>query len=771
MKLGKNSKKDYILKQIIQINDWLIILLSFSLAISNFAFIDPLTRSVLSLTSIIALPYFAGILLLWFCRKDPPEVSASSLWIFFLVRWIVGTVFITTVILVLQLFRLRIIISAFPLLLLLLPIWYVALRIKKMGIFRGLISVVKNTVSLTETIITQRWPIFLMAIVMFAFGLVRLHIPFGTVGTTWDIPLAVNQPVLRMLEDGYFDLNLRWVEVILMSPSVVLSKSSPLEVAWSAPLILGAIFIAGLYLFAIELFGSTSIAAVAALSGIFVNVGHHVLFAQALDSFRSNTICFAVFPSLLLFTFMKITRGRYSISEWKRTILLPAIPSVVLFIVKNSNYLSEASLGLGWGLRTYYVMPILVILLGASIIVLTLMSHDLSDTILFLLIFLFLAVTAPQEGVIFVFFIVLFSLVIIGTQKLQNYKIFFRILGFGLFLLIIVSSSGIFTSVTSDIVLSVLGVWPRYGLTFQEKISIFYEANGLTALLLIFTGIGVAFSSGKRNHLLVFLFFSSALFLYSSSILPQSYRLHKVLTPFTALLIGLAAERISDSAELRGKYLRKTLILIVILIILTSSLSMRMENRFSKFPNYQQSHSIWSPAEYETASWFFTSTGPNVRIISDYNTMVAMNSLANKVWLIGNDFRSDGLSNEDAEILAGIKEQVFLSLNASRAYEYIISLNPTQSRYDYMYLSQTHEKVARNMLEFYIVLSYRTVNWIEQDDLRDVTWQAYPYDPNYPYKGSVNSIYVEPFLHSEHFFLVHNRGQEVYVFKINNSTT
>ena len=754
-----------------QINDLLTIVLAFSLTISNFAFIDPLIRSVLSLTSIIALPYFAGIFLIWFHRKDPTEVFASSLWIFFIVTWIVGTVFITTVILVLQLFRLRIIISAFPLLLLLLPIWYIALRIKKMGISQGLISIVKNSVSLTQTIITQRWPIFVMVIVMFAFGLVRLHIPFGTVGTTWDIPLAVNQPVLRMLEDGYFDLNLRWVEVILTSPSVALSKSSPLEVAWSAPLILGAIFIAGLYLFARELFRSTSIAAAAALSGIFVNIGHHVLYSQALNTFRSNTICFAVFPSLLLFTFMKITRGRYRISDWTRTILLPAIPSVVLFIVKNSNYLSEASLGLGWGTRTYYAMPILVIILGASIIVLTLKSHGLSDTILFLLIFLFLAITAPQEGVVFLFFIVLFSLVIIGAQKLQNYKIFFRILGFGFFLLILASSSGIFPSVTSDIPLSVLGEWSRYGLTFQEKLSIFYEANGLMVLLLTSTGIGVAFSSGKRNHLLIFLLFSSALFLYSSSILPQSYRLHKVLTPFMALLIGLAAERISDSAKLRGKYLRKTLILIVILMILISFLSMRIENRFSKFPNYQQSHSIWSPTEYETASWFSTSTGLNVRIVSDYNTMVAMNSLANKVWLIGNDFRSDSLSNEDTEILRGIKEQVFLSLNASKAYEYIISLNPTQSRYDHVYLSQTHKNVARNMLEFYIVLSYRTVNWIEQDDLRDITWRAYPYDPDYPYKGSVDSIYVEPFLRSEHFFLVHNRGQEVYVFKINDSTT
>jgi len=37
----------------------------------------------------------------------------------------------------------------------------------------------------------------------------KVFVPFGTIGTAWNIPLMDHQPVIRMLKDGYTDFNPR----------------------------------------------------------------------------------------------------------------------------------------------------------------------------------------------------------------------------------------------------------------------------------------------------------------------------------------------------------------------------------------------------------------------------------------------------------------------------------------------------------------------------------------------------------------------------------
>jgi len=728
--------------------------------------IDQLTRSILSLILIIILPYFVGFFLIYVYKEKLFESLFSRFWIIFLFIWIIGVIFLTVIMLALQLLHLSIVISVFPILILVFPLGYIILRIKETGTSQGLIIIFRNSFSLIQTTLMYVWPVLLMIVAVFAFGLIRLHIPFGTIGTAWDIPLAVNQPILRMLKDGYFNLNVRWVELILLYPPVVLWNISPLEITWSASLTLAAIFIIGLFLLAKEFFKSNLVAITAAVSGILLNIGHHVLYTQLLLDFRSNSICGATFPSILLFTYMKVSYEKYSINRWIKSILFPSIISVFLFFIKNSDLLSENNLGLEWGVRTFYIMPILIIIIGIiSIILLFFVNHVKLDAISFLLVFLFLFIAAPQEGVMFTFIIVLFSLVYVIAENIENYKFFLRILSILSFFLILLASTNFLNIIFYNIISYLKLPWVT-SLSFQELKNIFYEANGLSALLLTSIGVAITFFSGKKNQLIVLFLFVFTLFLYFSMILPQSQRAARLLTPFMALVIGLAAEKIINALTSREKYLQKIFILSIILFLLISSLSIRVENRFSKFPNGQKAYSIWSPEEYATASWFLNSTGTNVGIVSDYNTMVAMNSLANKVWLIGGDFISDGLPKKETQILKGIKNQVFGYLNASEAYHFITSLNQTQSKYEDMYLTYTKTQVNQDKIDFYVVLSYRTVNWIEQYDLTDVTWQGYTYNPNYPYKLFVDRVYVEPFLNSEHFSLVFNMGQKIYVFKL-----
>ena len=749
--------------------------------------------ALLALIPIFVVPYVIGKFLLisifpHVCNTLYNKTAALSI-----ISWGLGILLLTYCEILMELFELRYLIALSPLIFTIISlVVFIGLKIgegfSKHVIFaKGVLE--ECLLSLVE-LFRRKDSCLILTISLYVFALVHLFVPFGTVGTAWDIPSKYHQPVCRMLEDGYIDLNLRVPQIVLYSLGVFLNDVDVIRVSWFSPLILILIFSAGLYSFTFYILNDKYISCITVFVGLTINVGHHYYFTVIPYILRGNTTNAAIFPSIMLLILNICSRRKkkYDLIRSTSLFIIYLLVFFTMFFVFNSYYFSEERLGLKPGLRVYFIRPVISLMAFMLALIFSIIKrskgHNNELLLLFLLFLLFITL-APQDGFLPVVVSILasiFTLILRNCNKrLLSALVYTSIVCLILFTMYpqLFDLLAIFETQLRNLTqLPFVGnsQFPNP----QEKMQIFIGANGLPFLILFFSGLGSIMKDSKRKLYLAILVIILAvgILFYLLPIGEQTWRIMLFLSPIMAIVslypFYFYTKYAIHGTKSKGPKFR-TLMINVIMLLLLVSISGHIIDRFSRKPNHVNAHSIWSKYEYKAAEWIKSNTGIEARIISDYNTMLAMNTLANKIWLIGNDFKSCNLPQEYREILNEIKNKVFLSFNAQVAYKYLQYLresNKTESLYDQYYLLRIGRSIQHEKIEFYIVISYRTINWLENKVVSsgDVTWRALPYDAYYPPIGHVPEKYIEPFINSNNFDLVFQIDDKIYIFKMKNKS-
>jgi len=146
-------------------------------------------------------------------------------------------------------------------------------------------------------------------------------------------------------------------------------------------------------------------------------------------------------------------------------------------------------------------------------------------------------------------------------------------------------------------------------------------------------------------------------------------------------------------------------------------------------------------------------------IISDYWTMMLLNPMSNKIWLTDGQYLASSIRPEYQKLLVELGDRIFKASNSSEAYSNLQTMaKDMQDGIDWAeeYYIDSVAISPRN-ITFLIVLSSRTVEWLESGSL-DVM------EPQY---APVNSSWLEVFNDTTYFIQLTEVSQQIYVFRLN----
>lgn len=608
----------------------------------------------------------------------------------------------------------------------------------------------------------QLFLIFTIASALLIYKCTIITIPL-TAWSSWANPLAQVQAVLRILNQGFFDITQRWLEIILSSISCRLFNiTSPEFFAYFATIIVTVMLAVGTFALAKYFINKTSIAVLCAIFSMFLNspLGYHEVVTY---HFKSNTLLISLLPWAILLTinlFNKIQFQKF------RNKITPIFPSALffgsLFVLSSSlGYQFFVENGVSYETQLTILRPLLLILIPASFFLISFLIKEvpaltISSVILFFNVVLYM--TNESEFIIYFIAFELFVLLYcILSRNSIGVGYFLKLTGLILSIVILLTWLNVIN--LSDLNLSSLLGYTQYSInSFDQKKIMLSDGNALTTLYLFGLGISILiFSRSKKDSLLlglIIIFFGIFFF-------PEywSIRMLGMTIPFMALAISKVFESIFSlnySLPWKKKKIRlfsSIAIITLIFIVLIPGLVSPIHNKLTSFPPSRLAN-----YEYETAVWLRENTEETDIILSDYWTMMLLTPLSNKIWFTDRFFTSDSLDIIYKEILSELKMNVFLSSNSETAYHSLLNLSLTiQKNIDWTekyYL--TTKNIKQEDLTFLMILSSRTVEWLKDSNLDVDTPQYLPID----------SIYFVPFNDSQKFEEVFSISQHIYVFKV-----
>jgi hypothetical protein len=134
--------------------------------------------------------------------------------------------------------------------------------------------------------------------------------------------------------------------------------------------------------------------------------------------------------------------------------------------------------------------------------------------------------------------------------------------------------------------------------------------------------------------------------------------------------------------------------------------------------------------------------------------MLFLTSLSNKVWLTSKQMHGS-IAATYHQILLLIKDNVFKAADAETAYRAIQAIKgviPWEERY---YLE--YSNINPENLTFLVVISSRTVRWIEQESLDDVHLPEY---------SEVSFEHLEIFNDTRYFKLLYSIDEKLFIFEV-----
>ena len=571
-------------------------------------------------------------------------------------------------------------------------------------------------------------------------------------------PLFI-QAAYRMLYSGYLEPEIRWPNALFPYIMLSLFRVEPLHFLWSAPFILAIVYAFGLFTLSRILSNKLEIALLSVLFGMFINI--HVGWpGQFILHFKSNQILYAIFPLVLYSIYEKITRIKNEpIMLFKELLLLSATLASIFILVQEVCTLVP---GPDWHyFGASIIKPILRAILPFLGIPLSFYIKDRTRRGLFLLIFLYSIIFYfwhAEEALLFTLTMLLFVL-LCDRIKNEGRHLWVWALAFITFIYIYLQWIGLFH--VPNIPIS--AIWSpsivRTGIdVFNIKRTCFNFANREVLRALMVIGGVFALTSRKRENLIAVAMLAATLLIF---FLPEYHTIrgYKEYSPFMAYMLSYSVYSIYQRLNVfrfkkRFKLNKVTSILILILIMapILPALDDPLREACARWSSLE----YVADYEFRATDWIKENLPENTLIVSDYITMLLMNSLGNKIWVTGKAMHAQTLgSNESKQAVNIIKYEVFKANSGEEAYlsvQKLLSLIHIQER---SYLS--YIETNPNDLDIVIIISSRTVKWIEQEGINDVMDAQY---------SKVNPKYIEIFNNSKYFELLYEIDGLLYIYRV-----
>jgi len=275
-------------------------------------------------------------------------------------------------------------------------------------------------------------------------------------------------------------------------------------------------------------------------------------------------------------------------------------------------------------------------------------------------------------------------------------------------------------------------------------------------------------SKRKENLLMVsMLFLAFFIFFFPEQ---QTYRMFAELSPFISYILSIGLFELHQKSQYflnrikkpALRYFASILLIVGMLVIIFPPLispMLEMSRGYGLPPPSGFSSNSIAEYEYEAGFWLKNNLPDTTVIISDYRSMLILNSLGNKIWLAARGMSAEQLAaihQQSQELFQKIKFNVFQANSSREAYDSIIELPILMHAQDKQYLD--YIGIDQNDLSFIIVISSRTINFIEQKDISDVRYAQYV---------KISPEYLELFDETRYFKLIYmDENDYLYIYEL-----
>lgn len=720
-----------------------------------------IVKAILALPTFFLLSLLIGIWLVVFV-KDLLKTKMLNSMVFgsvsyFIICFLIGIFFIELVGVISQILHLN---------LLLKNIGYLILSITTLGIIHLRITRHKTTnAHVWSSIKKHIIPISLMLFLSIVPFLIKISFvpPPLTTWSSWANPISHVQAVLRILNNGFFDITQRWMEIMLIAVSCQLfNVRSPEFFSYTGTLLVTMMLSLGTYALTYRLSSKILISLLSGSISIFLNapIGFQEIPAY---HFKSNTLLISLYPWILLLVIDLLKERK--VNKLKDIMSL-VIPISILFLglaflsgsrVTNTLY----SYGVSYEIQYVLIRPLVIILPPLALIVYALTTNRLKDLAILLLAATVLYTTNESDFIAYISSIFLFMFLFYIIDKGKRGHILIRIVSLVIFNIVFLAWNNIITLPNFPISTLIGYSQPLELNSFLVKKIVFSDGNSPITRYFFILGLIILVFSREEHYLLAL----GALTITFSLYFFPDYWTHRVLgatTPLIAFTISnnlVLILKIVNSTFVRHKKIKvitKCILASLFIIVITPNLLNPIYIKFSRFPG-----SRLTSYEYDIAIWLRENTKETEVIVSDYWTMMLLNPLSNKIWLTDRQFIADVLDPEYKYLLEELKDEVFKAPGSSEAYKKIQFMAKKlrdgidwTERYYCDYVGIHTENIT-----FLIVLSSRTVTWLETGDM----------DVMEPQCSGVDPRYLAVFNNTRYFEQLIQISNQIYVFKVVNN--
>lgn len=588
----------------------------------------------------------------------------------------------------------------------------------------------------------------------------------------WNLPSITVQPALRMINSGVVESLARSVGFLYIGPSCFIFNVDPSYFVYSGTLILTVIYSIGIYFLTYKFSNNIFLSLMSGIFGIFINISPY-FHNMIIYVFKYNQIITSLNPWIILMITENIEKKRCSL---KKTIIFIIIISIItfsLFMLDSINFSKfiVTSLSISNKFFDSFLKNLLLLSFPLLSLLIDFKLKDLPiSASLLALIFTILLYTVPPIALIHIssfLFLIFFDQII----KRKKGKVIVGMFSSILFFFIILVWTDIWKySISISNIYTPSSI--KYSTILWVKRTNFIEGNSNILIFLSIIGSFFMFFSKNRYNLLSLSMFSYTSFLYFF----PDYNMRRALnlmTPFMAIAISqivfILYKKIIDKfsyyfrSHLHKKYtLIHMIVLFILVIIVMSSIPDPLYTKFSRCETLSKTGSNMTRYEYEAAVWLRENTNETEVIISDYWTMMLLNQISNKIWTIGPCMEAQYLPEENKDFLFYLKHNLFNAQDGKQAYQAIrylplmldVNMHWTEKYY------MDRRRLYISDLTFLIVLSPRTVAWMEKSDQDELV-----HDQRFPIFSSINLENLDIF-DNDRFKLIYEIPSKLYIFRV-----
>lgn len=480
--------------------------------------------------------------------------------------------------------------------------------------------------------------------------------PYGTIETI-SIPFEQTQPAIRFMEHGYLQ-HPRIYDYVSLGMNSRLFNIEPLSFIWASPFLMMAIFSTGLYLFTYSISKNKPFSLIAVFIGSFLNMN---IFRDAPLLFKANVFLYIFLPFILYLSHKIISKKNYTTKTVIFSLSILGLLSILYVYLFESNIWSifvpsNLAYPLEW--RSHVWIPSITVLTVPLILLITLFSKKfvknlfLDDVFFLIFIPFFFFSFQNSEAIAFNFFIFGFILLFFINRTRFRPMLYLFVVSVFVFVLyqIFVTELAISNPISSILL-------PSYSssaeiIPFSSRLNWIFEINlSIILVIILIFGIVVSLLSKRQKNLFIISVFSFALLLY---LFPESfaYRFYRELTIITAFVLAIGIWRIFVALSDLKRKSSAFLFSLLLIVLLLPSLITPVYERYSQTSMGQ---SLVSESEYFASQWLKENTAENSIIVSDFETIQLLGTLANKILPVNRNYLLENLNDESTQTLWRIK--------------------------------------------------------------------------------------------------------------------